>query len=69
MTATLALRLYARILDKIEENGYDVFRRRASVPLSGKLLAVPRVFLAAWLPPGRLRAEGGPPPVNVDPGP
>ena len=50
MTAELAVRLYARILNKIEQNGYDVFRRRASVPLARKLGAVPRVVLTAWLP-------------------
>jgi hypothetical protein len=52
MTAELAVRLYGRILDRIEENGYDVFTRRASVPLAGKLAAVPRVVLTAWLPRG-----------------
>lgn len=50
MTAALAVRLYGRILDKIEENDYDVFTRRASVPLLGKLAAVPPVVLSAWLP-------------------
>ncbi|MFQ5458192.1 MAG: phytoene/squalene synthase family protein [Myxococcota bacterium] len=61
MTATLAVRLYARILDNIEENGYDVFSRRASLPLSGKLAAVPRVVLTAWIP---LREP--PDPVRTD---
>ena len=50
MTAALAVRLYGRILDKIEENDYDVFTRRASVPLLRKLAAVPPVVLSAWLP-------------------
>ena len=75
VTATLALELYARILDKIEENGYDVFSRRASVPLSRKLLAVPPVLLTAGLPSalqrGRPAREAAHvvPPVNVDTGP
>ena len=53
MTAELAVGLYGRILDRIEANGYDVFTRRASVSLAGKLWAVPRVCLTAWLPRGR----------------
>jgi len=35
--ARLMSTTYAQILDRIEMNGYDVFRRRAFVPLSGKL--------------------------------
>ena len=57
MTAELAMGLYGRILDRIEANEYDVFTRRASVPLSGKLGAVPRVFLTAWLPRGSREPE------------
>jgi phytoene synthase len=36
-TVRLALALYRGILDRIERNGYDVFRRRAYVPLRVKL--------------------------------
>jgi phytoene synthase len=36
-TVRLALALYRGILDRIERNGYDVFRRRAYVPLGVKL--------------------------------
>ncbi len=36
-TVRLALSLYRRILNAIELNGYDVFRRRAFVPLRAKL--------------------------------
>jgi phytoene synthase len=36
-TVRLALALYGRILDAIEANGYDVFTRRAYVPLRAKL--------------------------------
>lgn len=59
MTAELAVGLYGRILDRIEANGYDVFTRRASVSLPGKLGAVPRILLTAWLPRGREEARGG----------
>jgi len=38
-TVRLALRLYARILDEIERNGYDVFTRRAYVPIRAKFVA------------------------------
>ena len=37
-TVRLALSLYRGILDRIELNGYDVFRRRAYVPLRAKVL-------------------------------
>jgi 15-cis-phytoene synthase len=36
-TVRLALALYRGILDRIERNGYDVFRRRAHVPTGVKL--------------------------------
>ncbi len=37
-TVRLALSLYRGILDRIETNGYDVFTRRAYVPLPAKML-------------------------------
>ncbi len=42
-----AARLYARILDAIEQNSYDVFTRRAHLSLSRKLYALPRLWWAA----------------------
>jgi len=36
-TVRLALVLYRRILDEIEHNDYDVFTRRAYVPMRTKL--------------------------------
>ena len=38
-TVRLALYLYRGILDRIERNGYDVFGRRAYVPLPWKIVA------------------------------
>jgi phytoene synthase len=37
-TVRLALSLYRRILGEIERNGYDVFTRRAHVPIRAKLM-------------------------------
>ncbi|WP_017298995.1 15-cis-phytoene synthase CrtB [Nodosilinea nodulosa] len=42
-----ALALYRQILDVIEENGYDVFTRRAFVPSLRKLLTLPGTLLKA----------------------
>lgn len=42
-----ALDLYRQILDVIEENGYDVFSRRAYVPSVRKLLTLPGALLKA----------------------
>jgi len=36
-TVRMAFSLYRRILDEIERNGYDVFTKRAFVPMSAKL--------------------------------
>jgi phytoene synthase len=50
-TVRVALSLYRRILERIEQNGYDVFTRRAFVPIRTKL----GVALAAALRhPGNL---------------
>jgi phytoene synthase len=38
-TVRLAYTLYGRILNEIESNGYDVFTRRAYVPLRAKLVS------------------------------
>jgi phytoene synthase len=46
-TVLLAARLYARILDEIERNSYDVFTRRAHLSLAGKLRAAPRLWREA----------------------
>lgn len=43
-TVLLAARLYARILDAIERNDYDVWTRRAHLSLAGKLCAAPRIW-------------------------
>lgn len=43
-TVLLAARLYARILDAIERNDYDVWTRRAHLSLTGKLRAAPRIW-------------------------
>jgi phytoene synthase len=42
-----ALDLYRQILDVIEENGYDVFNRRAYVPSLRKLVTLPGALLKA----------------------
>jgi phytoene synthase len=48
----LAARLYAGILDQVEANGYDVFRRRASTSLAFKvresLLTALGLYLTGW---------------------
>ena len=43
-TVLLAARLYAKILDEIEHNDYDVFTRRAHLNLVGKLRHSPRLW-------------------------
>ena len=45
-TVGLALSLYRGILERIEANGFDVFRRRAFVPLRAKMLTALTVALA-----------------------
>lgn len=39
--------LYSKILDAIERNQYDVFRRRAFVPSAPKLISIPIAWLRA----------------------
>lgn len=46
LTVTLMSHNYRRILDAIERNGYDVFTRRAAVPLHRKLMTIPSLWLA-----------------------
>ncbi|GAC1446375.1 MAG: phytoene/squalene synthase family protein [Pyrinomonadaceae bacterium] len=46
-TVLLAARLYARILDAIEANDFDVFTKRAHLSLYGKLRSTPRIWLEA----------------------
>jgi phytoene synthase len=45
-TVRLALSLYSRILRAIETNGYNVFTKRAFVPLRSKILMAMSVALA-----------------------
>jgi phytoene synthase len=45
-TVRLALSLYRRILRAIELNGYDVFGRRAYVPLQTKIVTALGVALS-----------------------
>jgi phytoene synthase len=49
-TVRLSSRVYGKILDAIERNGYDVLSRRAYVPLPRKLAALPSVFVETHLP-------------------
>lgn len=46
-TVLLAARLYARILNEIEKQKYDVFIKRAHTLLSQKFLSIPRIWLQA----------------------
>lgn len=46
-TVLLAARLYARILDEIERNAYDVYTRRAHLSLTAKLRAAPSIWREA----------------------
>ena len=41
---TAALGVYERILNKVEENDYDVLNKRAVVPLSEKILLLPLIL-------------------------
>jgi len=46
-TVLLAARLYARILDQIERQNYNVFLNRAHLSFAGKLRATPRIWREA----------------------
>ncbi|HEX8735870.1 MAG TPA: squalene/phytoene synthase family protein [Pyrinomonadaceae bacterium] len=40
----LALRIYAKILDEIERQNYDVFKRRAHTSFTQKIFSLPRIW-------------------------
>lgn len=42
--------LYSRVLDRIEQRGYDVFERRISLPTREKLTLAVRIWLQSYLP-------------------
>ena len=46
-TVLLASRIYARILDEIERQNYDVFARRAHTTKLQKLSMIPKIWLTA----------------------
>jgi len=46
-TVLLASRIYARILDEIEKQNYDVFTRRAHITSSQKLFSIPKIWREA----------------------
>lgn len=46
-TVLLAARIYARILDRIEANLFDVFNRRAHLTLAAKVRLTPRIWFEA----------------------
>lgn len=48
--AAVLHRLYSRILDRMEETGYDVFERRIGLSLSEKLLLVARLWVGNMTP-------------------
>ncbi len=45
MTVRLMSKNYRRILVRIEENGYDVFHRRASLSFLSKVSSIPAIYL------------------------
>ena len=47
LTVLLASRIYARILDEIEKQNYDVFTRRAHTTSSQKLFSIPKIWREA----------------------
>lgn len=46
-TVLLASRIYAKILDEIEKQNYDVFIRRAGTTKTQKLLSLPKIWFQA----------------------
>ena len=46
-TVLLASRIYARILDEIERQNYDIFKRRAHTTKAQKLSMIPNIWLEA----------------------
>jgi phytoene/squalene synthetase len=52
--AELMSTLYSRILDAVEANGYDVFTRRAHVPLPTKIRVAAAIGLRRGKPPRSL---------------
>jgi len=46
-TVLLASRIYAKILDEIEKQNYNVFTRRAHTSKRQKIFAIPRIWLRA----------------------
>ena len=42
--------LYSRVLDRIEQRGYDVFERRIALPTREKLFLAVRIWLQSYLP-------------------
>ena len=46
-TVLLASRIYARILDEIERQNYDVFKKRAHTTFSQKLRMIPKIWREA----------------------
>ncbi len=47
LTVLLASRIYARILDEIEKQNYDVFTRRAHTTSSQKIFSIPNIWREA----------------------
>nr|CAB3457829.1 unnamed protein product [Digitaria exilis] len=49
-----SLLLYRQILDEIEANDFDNFTKRAYVPKTKKLMALPKAYLRSLMPPSSL---------------
>ena len=52
-----SLLLYRQILDEIEANDYNNFTRRAYVPKTKKLMALPKAYLRSLVHPSSSQAE------------